>query len=348
MGCRQSKEAMESGVTAMAHTFQGVLKPANDLAHKVESMAAALLPGEKGALHHLRNVFVAPLGDLTGFTAPSFPKSDSEKKLLLKALRESFVFASFPDKDLGTMVGAFEKTDVDKGAVIIQQGDTGDYFYVLKTGTVLFEVDGVDKGKAGSGASFGELALLYSSPRAASAIAETYCEIFRVGQKTFRKILQSREEQTYKERLELVSGVDYFKDLDSRDIAKLAKILKPRLFKEGEYLSHKGESSDTFFIIQRGQAEFKNITVGGKKYEDQTLGPGKYAGEGALTSTDDKRYGDLIGKTPGLALLIEKEVFQKTMGSMDALVLKNLEKRQLVRATLSSLIELHCLCTFFV
>jgi CRP-like cAMP-binding protein len=39
---------------------------------------------------------------------------------------------------------------------------TGDYFYVIKSGCVVFQVNGTDVGKAKEGASFGELSLLYT------------------------------------------------------------------------------------------------------------------------------------------------------------------------------------------
>jgi CRP-like cAMP-binding protein len=38
----------------------------------------------------------------------------------------------------------------------------GDFFYVIKSGCVVFQVNGTDVGKAKAGASFGELSLLYT------------------------------------------------------------------------------------------------------------------------------------------------------------------------------------------
>jgi hypothetical protein len=49
---------------------------------------------------------------------------------------QNFVFANMPPSGLKTMIRAFEKVSFEKNAKIITQGDTGDYFYVIKVGQV--------------------------------------------------------------------------------------------------------------------------------------------------------------------------------------------------------------------
>ena len=60
------------------------------------------------------------------------------------------------------------------GQTIIRQGDEGDSFYVLGAGTCDISIRG--KGsvmKASRGVAFGELALLFNQPRAATVTAES-------------------------------------------------------------------------------------------------------------------------------------------------------------------------------
>lgn len=52
--------------------------------------------------------------------------------------------------------------------VIIQQGDEGDNFYIIDTGEVEVFVNGEKMLTIGEGGSFGELALIYGTPRAAT------------------------------------------------------------------------------------------------------------------------------------------------------------------------------------
>eukprot|EP00957_Ditylum_brightwellii_P188401 14342536-Ditylum_brightwellii.AAC.1 len=78
-----------------------------------------------------------------------------------------------------------DEYSVVAGDDIIKQGDIGDYFYVIESGSVKFTVDGAEVGKAKSGDGFGELALLYNCPRAATCTAEEACDLWRVDQDTF-------------------------------------------------------------------------------------------------------------------------------------------------------------------
>ena len=67
-----------------------------------------------------------------------------------------------------------QKVKFAAGDVIIKQGDEGDRFYVLESGTCDITVKG--KGsvmKASRGVAFGELALLFNQPRAATVTAES-------------------------------------------------------------------------------------------------------------------------------------------------------------------------------
>ena len=67
-----------------------------------------------------------------------------------------------------------QKVKFAPGDVIIKQGDEGDRFYVLESGTCDIPVKG--KGsvmKALRGVDFGELALLFNQPRAATVTAES-------------------------------------------------------------------------------------------------------------------------------------------------------------------------------
>jgi len=74
------------------------------------------------------------------------------------------------------IIGAFQKKTFSKGDDIISQGAEGDMFYVVEDGECEIFVTGVGKvmeiGGFGSSRNFfGELALLYDAPRAATVTA---------------------------------------------------------------------------------------------------------------------------------------------------------------------------------
>lgn len=61
---------------------------------------------------------------------------------------------------------------------IIRQGDIGDLFFCLEIGNATAEVDGSQVFSYEPGGCFGELALIYNSPRAASVIAKSACKLW--------------------------------------------------------------------------------------------------------------------------------------------------------------------------
>lgn len=285
---------------------------------------------QKAGAHHLKNVFAPPLDDAASFTAPVYAKNAEEKQFIRDALMSNFVFAALSERELRTIIDAFESIQVRAGEIIIHQGDVGDYFYVLRKGTVRFEVNSKVVGHAGEGKSFGELALLYTSPRAASVIAESKSMLYRVDQKTFRYIMQSQTLQTENDKKDLLKGVSFFNVLDPADINKLVHTMIPRVFEAGEYIVKKGEEGDTFYVIQEGKVRVTDITMGSTTYEDQVLGPGEYFGERALVHKEP-RSANVVGKTKGIALSIDKETFEKVVGNIAVLTMKAEDKRKLVR-----------------
>jgi cAMP-dependent protein kinase regulator len=303
------------------------------LANQVKASTAVVLnktaTTARGA-HHLKNVFAAPIDDIGSFKAPVFPKDYEEKEFIRKALKSNFVFAALSERELRTIIDAFEKCVVQANEVLIQQGDVGDFFYVIREGKVRFEVSHTVVGHAEQGNSFGELALLYTSPRAASVIAEDSTTVYRVDQKTFRYIMQSQTLQTESDKKALLEGVSFLQALDPTDINKLVHTMIPRVFDAGEYLVRKGEDGDTFYVIQEGKIRVTDITVGSTDYEDQTLGPGDYFGERALV-TKEPRTANCIGSTKGIALTIDHETFEKVVGNLASLTTKCEDRRKLVR-----------------
>ena len=68
-------------------------------------------------------------------------------------------------------------------------GQRGDYFYIIETGSFEVLVNGLVVSTLENGKSFGELALLYNTPRAATVQAVTQSVVFALGRDTFRNTL---------------------------------------------------------------------------------------------------------------------------------------------------------------
>lgn len=306
------------------------------LSKQVVATAAVVMGtkvSHKHGAQHLKNVFAPPLDDVYSFTAPIFPKTIEEKQLIRNALKTNFVFAACTERELRTIIDAFEEFDFSINEKIIVQGDVGDYFYVLKTGNVRFEVNEKIVANASTGATFGELALLYSSPRSASAIAESnFVQLYRVDQKSFRYIMQSQTMKTEKAKKELLEGVKFLNFLEGDDINKLVHTMVPRVFHEGEYITRNGEEGDTLYVIQEGNVRVTDVPAFSVKKENQELGPGDHFGETALLHKEEHaKSATVVGISKGLLLSIDRKTFEKVVGDIGSLAVQAEDQRILVR-----------------
>jgi cAMP-dependent protein kinase regulator len=99
------------------------------------------------------------------------PKSDAEKAQIRKIVAGNILFTALDEDQLEIIIGAFEQKLFKQGDVLIKQGDMGDFFYILAEGTCDIFKNGVLVLQCVPGMGFGELALLYDSPRAATVQA---------------------------------------------------------------------------------------------------------------------------------------------------------------------------------
>lgn len=307
------------------------------------TLGALQVPGEQSgkAVKRFKVVFAKPLDVARDFAAVLVPKSEADFQFLETALDDHLVFAGLGRREKKIMINAFEKTTVKKGAKIITQGDVGDYMYVILSGTVQFLVDGKDEGNASKGAVFGELALLYDCPRAATCKAETDCALFRVSQTTFRRIKASHVLQNDHETRTVLRNISIFQDLPPNYIHLLAESLFQKPFKKAEVLASKGAEATTFFIIKEGFVAGTDISIGTTKYANIRIGPGEFFGEGSIVA-GTPLVGTVMALTDGTVYTLSKERFLRTLGHFDlrALAKKGQDTKLLVSAFLVALAAL--------
>ncbi|MGB0713151.1 MAG: cyclic nucleotide-binding domain-containing protein [Gammaproteobacteria bacterium] len=104
-------------------------------------------------------------------------------------------FYEIPPANIHTVLTRMEPMKADTGDTIIQQGDDGDYFYVIKSGTceVIRETprtpDGLRLAELKSGDSFGEDALISNNKRNATIRMLTAGELMRLAKADFIELL---------------------------------------------------------------------------------------------------------------------------------------------------------------
>ncbi|HXH95606.1 MAG TPA: cyclic nucleotide-binding domain-containing protein, partial [Gaiellaceae bacterium] len=115
----------------------------------------------------------------------------------LELLRGVGLLGFLPEPTLDALARALVRVEVAAGETFIREGDPGDLFYVIESGTVEVTKEGRHVADLGPGDYVGEIALLHDVPRTASVRA------------TADAVLQSLDRETF---IPAVTGQGAFKE----------------------------------------------------------------------------------------------------------------------------------------
>lgn len=107
-------------------------------------------------------------------------------------------------------------------------GDAGDNFYVVESGDFDIFVNGNRVASRGPGTSFGELALLYNSPRAATVTSTKPCVLWALDRHTFRHMLASSREFHLDTVISALRNVPLLRSLTAEQMDKIADAVQVR------------------------------------------------------------------------------------------------------------------------
>jgi CRP/FNR family cyclic AMP-dependent transcriptional regulator len=114
-----------------------------------------------------------------------------EKVLVLKSLA---IFKETPETILSELAPLMQEEEAEAGTVLFKEGDTGDCMYIIYKGDVKIHKGSTTLAILQEKDVFGELSLLDSETRSATATANTDCFLFKIDQEPFYELLESRPE----------------------------------------------------------------------------------------------------------------------------------------------------------
>ena len=115
--------------------------------------ASPVLPRVLIASYSCRRSLI-PVSDLCAFVASGWLQMSA-----------SFMFEGLQSDDVATVVNAMHSEAVPAGSYVLRQGDQGEKFYVVATGMLAVIVNGHNTSQLLAGSHFGELALMFNTPR---------------------------------------------------------------------------------------------------------------------------------------------------------------------------------------
>ena len=110
-------------------------------------------------------------------------------------IEESVIFDPKRLAELAEGLSGDEPVFYDRGKTIVQEGQTGLRMYAVMEGRVAVSISGSGVvERLGPGGVFGELALIEQSPRLASAVAETDCQLLAINRTAFLLLVKTSPE----------------------------------------------------------------------------------------------------------------------------------------------------------
>lgn len=257
-----------------------------------------------------------------------YPKTDEQRSRLREAVAAIFLFKSLEAEQMVEILDSMFERKVTAGEVVIMQGEDGDNFYVIESGsfTVLVKTDGVDREVAnynGSG-SFGELALMYNMPRAATIRADSEGSLWAVDRHTFRRILLKNSFKKRKMYEQLLGNVPMLAALESYERMNLADALSPMSYEDGQIVIRQGDAADGMYFIESGTVR---VTIRGEKdgreKEVAKLTTGAYFGELALV-THKPRAASVYAVGPVRVAFLDVLAFERLLGPCVEIMKRNI------------------------
>ena len=128
-----------------------------------------------------------------------------EASLIGEMMRKCRVFDGVTVSTLNRLAERMEVEQVAAGTRVIQQGDAGDRFYLIRDGRFRVVRDGNPVAELDDGAFFGEAALITGDPRNADVEAITESVVFSLDAQSFQEAMAERKTNEQEVRSSLFS-----------------------------------------------------------------------------------------------------------------------------------------------
>ena len=248
-------------------------------------------------------------------------KTEEQINKIKARIVSSFLFSNLEPNELEIVIGAMDEKHFKPGENVITQGENGDCLYVVEEGnldcTKHFTQDGEEKYLKTyvPGESFGELALLYNAPRAATIKAKTDCVLWVLDRETFNNIVKEAAQKKREKYEAFLKKVDILSTIDSYELTQISDALKGNVYKKGEYIIKEGEAIAT-----------KTLEAGKAAEEIKRYGPGEYFGERALIK-GEPRYANIEVVSDTCKIIsLDRNSFKRLLGPIEPLLQRNIEK----------------------
>jgi hypothetical protein len=187
------------------------------------------------------------------------------KKLLKSTFKNFFYLKSLTELQLNLLLKVIKFQTYKPNEVIFSQGDQGSTLFIIDRGEVEVLIDGRVVRKLTSGQIFGELGLLFNTPRSATircppspssgtGTGTGGCSVYLLERDLYKTIQKITNSASILQRNRWLLSCSEFSSFTPIHMSRLFSTLRHMRFQKNEFLFEENKECDFVLLIERGRA----------------------------------------------------------------------------------------------
>jgi len=261
-------------------------------------------------------------------------------------LIKSPVFSELNFDVLKNIIDAMEEKNVAAVTDVVKQGDLEESFYFVAEGQLECKMQFTQITQEGNrkkvekfepklvriynpGDYFGELSLLYHTPRRGTIRAITDVKLYTLNKSTYKLILRKANEEKTEKIINAMKGVKILSMLEDEELEKLESITKEAVYSNGEMIIKENEFSNTLMILEKGKCIGTKTEEKGKtpietsKYKD-----GDVLFEKAILRPEKSEENILASSDVVKFICVDRNGLRNNLGQYENILMRNMELYQ--------------------
>lgn len=255
-----------------------------------------------------------------------YPKSPELYNRLAQTVQNMFFFRSLNDEQQRAIFDAMFERVVKENEIIFHEGEDGSYFFIIESGQYTATIGNSIVAKFKNFGSFGEMALLYNSPRPFTIKANMVGKLWAMDRETFRKILLKSVFKKHQIYDKFIDSVIMFKILSPYDRKRLADGMISLTFKLNEQILKQGDAPKGIFFIEMGMVSVRKILADGSEVEILQMGEGEHFGGLTLMINESMQNSFRAASDDVKLAFLDVETFERLVGPCTKLINRSIEK----------------------
>ena len=236
-------------------------------------------------------------------------RNNQDAELIENCIKKHFFMKDLSEKARKEIIKEMSLVSVEPNIYLFKQGGIGNYFYILKEGSIEFISKNNSKNtKIEIGESFGELALLHGATRSETAKSLTESFLWVMERKNFRKIVDHITKMNYEENKNFIESIPILANIHYTQKTILCSFLYKENFQKGHFIVRKGDHANCLYIVKEGEVD---CSLNGKVV--RTLRKGDNFGERSIL-IDSMRSLDCIAKTNCVCYSVSTSTLKSMLG----------------------------------